>query len=86
MYGVYLAALERGKGWRLSTSRSRGNTSEDRLNVDDMGLWSRFEFPREETDEQDPERDRQAEIRELISLSSPRDAMSSMKEGRPGIG
>jgi len=54
-----------------------------------VGLWSRFELPREETDEQDPERDRLAEIHDLgglRSLSRPRDAMSSMKEGRAGIG
>lgn len=50
-----------------------------------MGLWSRCELPKEETDEQDPERDREVETEGLISLSRPRDAMSSMKEGRSGM-
>lgn len=55
-----------------------------------MGLQPRFELLIEDTEEQEPERERIVVMRGglgegLASLSRPREAMSSMKEGRAAI-
>jgi len=59
----------------------------------DVGLQPGFELPREDTEEQEPERERDVMMRGgdsregLASLSRPREAMSSMKDGSvPDIG
>lgn len=50
----------------------------------DIGLQPGFELPREDTEEQEPERERDVVTcggEGFASLSSPREAMSSMKDG-----
>lgn len=69
---------------RLSVSASREMDSEDILKDGDVGLQPGLELPREDTEEQEPERERGALMRGgegLASLSRPREAMSSMKDG-----
>lgn len=58
--------------------------SEDILKDGDVGLHPGFELPSEETEEQEPERERDVVMRGgegFASLSRPREAISSMKDG-----
>jgi hypothetical protein len=58
--------------------------SQDTLKDANVGLQPGFELPREDTEEQEPERERDVVMRggaDLASLSRPREAMSSMKDG-----
>lgn len=65
-------------------STSRGIDSEDMLKDGDNGLQPGFGLPREEAEEVEPEREREVVMRGgegFTSLSRPREAMSSMKDG-----
>lgn len=58
--------------------------SDDIAKDDDIGLQPGFELPREDMEEQEPERERDVVMRGgegFASLSRPREAMSSMKDG-----
>lgn len=84
MYGENRTVRRRTEPCRLSVSTSRVVGSE-MLKDGEVGLQPGFELPWEDTEEQEPERGRGVVMWGgvgLASLSRPREAISSMKDGR----